>query len=138
MCWRMKYEEITDGDQYWMALKQILPLAAFPVLFFVFAVPYSVYDVYYSFLTPTPNDILVFFSYMSISLWSLSSGVTLIVHIAVVRLPIYCTRLRATRMYMYGRSRTRIVAAPAGTETEVPSTMPDGSLKLFKISSNKV
>ena len=104
VCWRWKYEEITDGDQFWRALKQLLPLAAFPILFFVFFVAYTIFDVYYSFLTPTPNDILVFVAYLSISLWSLSSGVTLIVHIAVVRLPTCCRKLRATRMY--GRSKT--------------------------------
>ena len=87
--WRLKYEEITGGDQFWQALKRLLPLAAFPILFFVFFVAYFIFDVYYSFLTPTPNDILVFFAYLSISLWSLSSGVTLIVHITVVRLPMH-------------------------------------------------
>ncbi|KAL5509189.1 hypothetical protein EMCRGX_G004510 [Ephydatia muelleri] len=39
VCRRSKYEPITDSDEHWKALKQLLPLAAFPVLFFVFEMP---------------------------------------------------------------------------------------------------
>ena len=39
VCLRSKYEPITDGDQYWKALKQLLPLAAFPIVFLICEVP---------------------------------------------------------------------------------------------------
>ena len=94
VCWRLKYEAITDDDQYWNALKQLLPLAAFPILFFIFILPVSVYDVYYSFITPTPNNGLVITACVFIALWTIASGVTLIVHISVVRLPVFCRKLR--------------------------------------------
>ena len=86
-----KYEEISDHYRvHWTALKQLLPLAAFPLLFFIFIIPFFVFDVYYSFLTPTPDKGLVLVAYLSTSLWSMSSGVTLLIHITVVRLPPYC------------------------------------------------
>ena len=57
VCWRVKHERITRGyrDQFQKALKQLLPLAAFPVLFFVLIIPMFVYDTFYYFITPTPN-----------------------------------------------------------------------------------
>ena len=39
VCRISKYEPITDGDQFTKALKQLLPLAAFPMLFFIFEIP---------------------------------------------------------------------------------------------------
>ena len=90
VCWRLKYESITDGDQYWNALKQLLPLAAFPILFFVFIIPVFVYDIYYSFITSTPNNGLVISAYTFVVLWSVASGLTLIVHIFVLQLPVWC------------------------------------------------
>lgn len=39
VCSRCQYEPIREGDQYWNVLKQLLPLAAFPMLFFLFEVP---------------------------------------------------------------------------------------------------
>ena len=91
VCWRLKYDEITDGDRFWKALKQLLPLAAFPALFLLFIVPLFIYDMYYSIVTPTPDADLVLLASTSIALWSMTSGVTLIVHIAVTRLPV-CTK----------------------------------------------
>ncbi|KAL5509126.1 hypothetical protein EMCRGX_G004428 [Ephydatia muelleri] len=71
-----KYEEISDHYRvHWTALKQLLPLAAFPLLFFIFIIP---------------DKGLVLVAYLSTSLWSMSSGVTLLIHITVVRLPPYC------------------------------------------------
>ena len=34
VCLRSTYEPITDGDQFWKALKQLLPLAVFPIFVF--------------------------------------------------------------------------------------------------------
>ena len=46
VCRRSKYEPITDGDQFSKALKQLLPLSAFPVLFFIFEIPVFIFHVY--------------------------------------------------------------------------------------------
>ena len=99
VCWRMKYEPITGGehDQFREALKQLLPLAAFPIIFFIFIIPVLVYDIFYSFLTPIPNRGLVFTQYIFITFWSLSSGVTLIVHICLAQLPAYCREIRKSQ-----------------------------------------
>ena len=88
---RLQYEQITDGDQFSKALKQLLPLAAFPILFFLFIIPVFIYDFYYSFVTPTPNENVILTADIFIFLWSLTSGLTLIVHITVVRVPV-CIR----------------------------------------------
>ena len=91
---RLKYEPINDGDQLSKALKQLLPLAAFPILFLLFIVPVFIYDVYYSFVTPKPNENLVLTAYIFVILWSLTSGLTLIVHISVARVPVCIRRYR--------------------------------------------
>ena len=94
VCWRKKYEPITGGehDQFREALKQLLPLAAFPIIFLIFIIPVLVYDIFYSFLTPIPNRALVLAESIFITFWSLSSGVTLIVHICLAQLPAYCRK----------------------------------------------
>ena len=46
VCFRLRYETIDDGDQFWKALKQLLPLAAFPILFFTFPIPMLIYQIY--------------------------------------------------------------------------------------------
>ena len=77
---RHAYEPITDGDQYWKALKQLLPLAAFPLLFFVFTIPVLVNDIL---LSKWNSEALMISNCVFVSLWSASSGVTLIIHIVV-------------------------------------------------------
>lgn len=81
---RSQYELIRDGDQYWRALKQLLPLSIFPVLFFVFMIPVFVSGISLA-ANPSPNKALSFSATLFISLWSMSSGLTLIIHISVVR-----------------------------------------------------
>lgn len=80
---RSKYESITDDDQFMIALKQILPLAAFPMLFFICEVPVLIVDVY-SIEYSTQG--LKLFSIVCISLWSMTSGATVIIHICVTRI----------------------------------------------------
>ena len=64
-----KYHEMSDRSHIrWTALKQLLPLAAFPLLFFVFIIPFSIFDVYCSFITPTPDNGLVLVAYLSTSI----------------------------------------------------------------------
>ena len=87
---RSKYEPITDGDQFTKALKQLLPLAAFPMLFFIFEIPVfilHIYTIQYS----TPNEGIVISAEICVSLWSMVSGATVIIHISVVRI---CGRKR--------------------------------------------
>ena len=82
VCWRLKYEPIIDGDQYWKALKQLLPLAAFPILFSIFMIPRLIYDIYSArvpVLAIAPGLAVL----VSTSIWSMASGVILIVHISV-------------------------------------------------------
>ena len=80
MCRRSTYEPITDDDKFWKALKQLLPLASFPILFFVFEIPNFIYHVYLPGNAPTACMVaaLIFMSQ-----WSMASGITLLVHISV-------------------------------------------------------
>ena len=91
VCWRMKYEPITGGDQFQEALKQVLPLAAFPIFFFIFVIPVLMFDIIHAFGTPKPNRELAFTQDIFITFWSLSSGVAVIVHICLAA---YCARLK--------------------------------------------
>ena len=84
VCLRSKYEPITDGDQFWKALKQLLPLAAFPTLFLVFQIPTFIFHVYAT-TSSMPNMALQISRSVFFSLLSMSSGGTLLVHIFVVR-----------------------------------------------------
>ena len=81
---RLKYEPITDGDQHWKALKQLLPLAAFPLLFFAFEIPEFIFHVYLARTSVPDNDITIAVK-IFISLWSMASGVTLTVHVLVAK-----------------------------------------------------
>lgn len=84
LCWRSSYKPITEGDTFWTALKQILPLTAFPILFFVFIIPSFVSDVFQS-VSPATYSMSLSYTTLCISLWSMSSGVTLITHIYMVK-----------------------------------------------------
>ena len=85
VCWRFKYEPITEGDQFWMALKQLLPLAAFPILFAILVIPEFIFHIFEA-TRPTIQKELQAFASVSISLWSMASGATLLVHISLARL----------------------------------------------------
>ncbi|KAL5509172.1 hypothetical protein EMCRGX_G004487 [Ephydatia muelleri] len=82
---RSKYESITDGDQFMKALKQLLPLAAFPMLFFIFEIPVFILHVY-TFQYSTPKQGIVISAEICLSLWSMASGATVIFHISVSRI----------------------------------------------------
>ena len=87
---RYKYEPITDGDQFWKAFKQLLPLAAFPLLFLMFEIPVFLYHVHTTQYS-TPHEGIIIFAYICASLWSTSSGATVIIHISVAQI---CVRKR--------------------------------------------
>ena len=87
------YEPITDGDTFVTALKQLLPLVVFPVLFFIFIIPQLVYDIYTA-RNPDEYPMLLIVISVFTPMWTFSSGVALLVHISVAR---YISRKR--RMY---------------------------------------
>ena len=86
--WFFKYEPITNNDQFSKAVQQLLPLSAFPILFFVFIIPQLIYDIYS--IGHAPSRALIITSLVFASLWSMTSGLSLIIHIVVVR----CVRKR--------------------------------------------
>ena len=79
---RSKYEPITEGDQFWTAVKQLLPLSAFPILFFIFLIPVFI-DAVIAHIYAANKSLTI--TNLFIALWSMSSGVTLLIHISVVR-----------------------------------------------------
>ena len=92
VCWKSNFVTITDGGQYWRALKQLLPLAAFPLLFFVFVLPVVMFD---EAIIRTSDVAQVLIPTLLIPLWSMASGVTLIIHISVALL---CTCNKRQRL----------------------------------------
>ena len=97
VCLRARYEPITDGDQFWKALKQLLPLAAFPIVFLICEIPIFIYHIY----APTssmPNMTLEISKSVFISMWSMTSGGTLLIHIIVVK----CLSLARNRKCEHG------------------------------------
>ena len=92
VCRRSVFEPITEGDQYWKALKQLLPLAAFPVLFFVFIIPVVMFD---GAIYKANDQARVLVPTLLIPLWSMASGVTLIIHVSVSLL---CTHRKRKRL----------------------------------------
>ena len=133
------YEPITDKNQFSTALKQFLPLAAFPVLFLLFIIPVFIYDVYYSFVTPTPNENLVLTADIFIFLWSMTSGLTLIVHISVAKVPVCIKSIRSTQMKHHssmsnsqdgtiGNAFGSRISKPVNSATSFP--LPDDSIAL--------
>ena len=88
---RSKYEPITDGDQFWKAVKQLLPLATFPILFLIFEIPILIFHINTT-QHSTPNEgMLISGPGVTSSLWSMASGATVIIHISVARI---CGRKR--------------------------------------------
>ena len=87
---RYKYEPITDGNQFTKALKQLLPLAAFPMLFFIFEIPVFLYHIYTT-QHSTPHEGMFIAYVICVSLWTMTSGATVIIHISVARM---CGRKR--------------------------------------------
>ena len=108
--WRFEYESISDGDQFWKALKQLLPLAAFPILFFLFIIPNFIFHLYLLF--NSPSEAIYILNLLFTSLWTMSSGGTLLLHIAVVRL---CSRknlsMLSARFTSTGNPTVRLVSS---------------------------
>ena len=82
---KLKYEPTTGNDKFWRALKELLPLAAFPVLFLIFKLPELTLDIYMSVNHDKPNDAFLVVTLAFISLWGMASGMTLIIHLSMVK-----------------------------------------------------
>eukprot|EP00731_Ephydatia_muelleri_P008256 Em0004g594a len=74
-----------DHDQFWKAIKHLLPLATFPVLFFIFVIPGLIFD-FHTAQTGEPNMYLATAVLIFVSMWSMASGASLLIHISVARL----------------------------------------------------
>ena len=83
VCQRSSYEPITEDDRVRKAIKQLLPLAAFPILFFIFEIPLLIFHIYVA-KDSTPRIALDVSSSVFVSLWGMSSGATLFIHICIV------------------------------------------------------
>ena len=81
---RSTYKSITDNDKFWSALKQLLPLAAFPILFFLFEIPVLSFHIYIT-ENPTPSPALEVVDVVFYSFWTMASGGMILAHISVVR-----------------------------------------------------
>ena len=82
---RPKYGPVSEHDRFWKAFKQLLPLAAFPILFLVFIIPVLASSIDVANNPVNPNIGLALTARVCISLWSAASGLTLLIHISVVR-----------------------------------------------------
>ena len=80
---RKSDENMFGSEQSKKAFRQLLPLVAYPVLFCILITPPLIERVYA--FTSTPNHGFQVLLAICIPTWSLSSGVTLIVHIGVLR-----------------------------------------------------
>ena len=98
VCWRYKNELLAGSDRFIEALNKLLPLAAFPILFFVFSMPSLVYYIYLAINPSAENETLSLATSVSFSMWGVSSGVTLIIHIGAVR----CRHCTYQKKYHYG------------------------------------
>ena len=119
VCRRSKYEPITDGDQFWKALKQLLPLATFPLMFFIFEIPVFLYHVYTT-QHSTPNEGMEISAFVFFALWSMASGATVIIHISVARI---CGRKRK-HIKQINLSESYSTGSHANSETHFPFPPP--------------
>eukprot|EP00731_Ephydatia_muelleri_P031039 Em0022g553a len=86
-------------NQNWNALKQLLPLCVYPIIYFSLHVPPFVFRIISASHKPTSGQIVM--AVVCFSGWSLLAGVTLIVHISVATL---CSRSKkGGAMYKWSR-----------------------------------
>lgn len=125
---RRRYAQTSSGDQFWKALKQLLPLAAFPVLFYIFVIPQFAFHIYqlefqatnYQLPRSADDSFYVAIS-ASFSVWSFVSGLTLILHVCVARMSQHCRNgisLQDTRVRPYGA----VAIDDEGSSTVRPET----------------
>ena len=79
-------------DEHWKAFKQLLPLAAYPIVYFIFNILPFIYRVYRAIVShhrSAVHDTLEILSAITTSAWCLAAGLTLIVHILMTQLSIF-------------------------------------------------
>ena len=125
-CWKLKcrsYEPIAEGDQFGKAVKQLLPLAAFPILFFVFVLPVIVLDTY-TVQHTTVNKTLLLFASLFISLWSMASGVTLIIHVSLTRIHSRRRTMKHKDLMCLHRSGNATIRPETGSHVNSATSFP--------------
>ena len=123
----------TSGNQQWRALKQLLQLATYPLLLCFLFVPPFVYRVFMA--AHSPNTGLSVATAICFSGWSLLVGVTLLIHICVVKC---CGKKAPTmnRFYQYICIQTRIWNTRTHTHVHVSAifSSPSVSISLGSIT----
>ena len=102
VCRRSQYEPVMEGDQFWKALRQLLPLAAFPILFFILIIPVLVVHIQLA-KSPALGKPLTLTASVFFILWSMTSGIVLITHILVVK---YLSRRSKLKLLRTSHTRT--------------------------------
>ena len=82
---RSAYRSLEGDDPFWKALKHLMPLAVFPILFFIFEIPLFIFHVYVGQHSRSIGGVLIS-AEVCFSLWSMASGAVLIIHIAVAKM----------------------------------------------------
>ena len=120
LCQSRKYH----NEQNSKALQQLLPLAVYPILFFVFTIPPFVNRLYGT-RTNIPHSTAYALSIMgavTVASWSLFTGISLIVHIAVAKLHAYCKK-----RYTYKRFHPALAYGSVDSEGRAVPTVKQTS-----------
>lgn len=107
VCRRFKYEPMLEGDQFWKALRQLLPLAIFPMLFLMFMLPVFAVHVQLA-QTPSLGRPLTLAASVFLVLWSMTSGAVLIAHIITVR----CLSKQKSKLSITQRNTENVLFHP--------------------------
>ena len=73
------------SEHFWTAVRQLLPLFAFPVLFCLTLFPELAADLSRINNQHENNEAVTFLELVSAGIWGIASGLTLIIHVAVTR-----------------------------------------------------
>eukprot|EP00731_Ephydatia_muelleri_P023332 Em0015g915a len=82
---KMRSQLGSNGSPNWKALKQLLPLAAYPIVFLILIIPPSINRVLIYVMRDKEPSFLPELSAASVGGWSFAAGVTLIIHVTVAR-----------------------------------------------------
>ena len=81
---RKSDDTVFGREQHKKAFRQLLPLVVYPILFCVLVIPTMISRVY-GFASPTPNKDVALLPAIFVPSWSFFAGITVIVHIGVVK-----------------------------------------------------
>lgn len=99
---KMKSQPLTSNDSFQRAFKQILPLAAFPILYCMFAILPAVLNI--TSVTNTAQYVpkaLKILNGVLISLWSMAAALTLLIHVCAARCKTGQRKGARNRTYAY-------------------------------------